>query len=131
MKWLNILLLRYRPLKLKILILQSFHQLLCSDNEYDINNEISAIKLKDIVANEMVNVYLERLEKLEIGKFSTVIDYDNQFSVLKLCDKKNEINQVQKRNNIQNKLYAQKFNQLASTFISNLRKNANIKFFNK
>ena len=44
----------------------------------------------------MVNVYLERLEKLEIGKFSTVIDYDNQFSVLKLCDKKNEINQVQK-----------------------------------
>ena len=82
MKWLNILLLRYRPLKLKILILQSFHQLASSDNEYDINNEISAIKLKDIVANEMVNVYLERLEKLEIGKFSTVIDYDNQFSVL-------------------------------------------------
>ena len=108
-----------------------FSSISCSDNEYDINNEISAIKLKDIVANEMVNVYLERLEKLEIGKFSTVIDYDNQFSVLKLCDKKNEINQVQKRNNIQNKLYAQKFNQLASTFIANLRKNANIKFFNK
>ena len=108
-----------------------FSSISCSDNEYDINNEISAIKLKDIVANEMVNVYLERLEKLEIGKFSTVIDYDNQFSVLKLCDKKNEINQVEKRNNIQNNLYAKKFNQLASTFIANLRKNANIKFFNK
>ena len=49
----------------------------------------------------------------------------------KLCDKKNELNQVEKRNKIQNNLYAKKFNQLASTFIANLRKNANIKYFNK
>ena len=69
--------------------------------------------------------------KLENGKFSTVISHDNQFSVLKLCDKKNELNQVEKRNKIQNNLYAKKFNQLASTFIANLRKNANIKYFNK
>ena len=79
----------------------------------------------------MVNVYLERLEKLEIGRFSKVIDHNNQYSVLKLCDKKNEINEVQKRKKIENILYAKKYNQLASTFIANLRQNANIKFFNK
>ena len=108
-----------------------FSSISCSDDEFNINNNISAIKLTDVVANEMVSVYLEKLEKLENGKFSTVISHDNQFSVLKLCDKKNELNQVEKRNKIQNNLYAKKFNQLASTFIANLRKNANIKYFNK
>ena len=108
-----------------------FSSISCSDDKFNINDKISAIKLTDVVANEMVNVYLEKLEKLENGKFSTVISHDNQFSVLKLCDKKNELNQVEKRNKIQNNLYAKKFNQLASTFIANLRKNANIKYFNK
>ena len=108
-----------------------FSSISCLDDEFNINNNISAIKLTDVVANEMVNVYLEKLKKLEKGKFSTVISHDNQFSVLKLCDKKNELNQVEQRNKIQNNLYAKKFNQLASTFIANLRKNANIKYFNK
>ena len=108
-----------------------FSSISCSDDEFNINNNISAIKLTDVVANEMVSVYLEKLEKLENGKFSTVISHDNKFSVLKLCDKKNELNQVEQRNKIQNNLYTKKFNQLASTFIANLRKNANIKYFNK
>ena len=108
-----------------------FSSISCSDDKFNINDKISAIKLTDVVANEMVNVYLEKLEKLENGKFSSVISHDNQFSVLKLCDKKNELNQVEQRNKIQNNLYAKKFNQLASTFIANLRKNANIKYFNK
>jgi peptidyl-prolyl cis-trans isomerase SurA len=108
-----------------------FSSISCSDDKFNINEKISAIKLTDVVANEMVNVYLEKLQKLEKGKFSTVISHDNQFSVLKLCDKKNELNQVEQRNKIQNNLYAKKFNQLASTFIANLRKNANIKYFNK
>ena len=108
-----------------------FSSISCSDDKFNINDKISAIKLTDVVANEMVNVYLEKLKKLEKGKFSTVISHDNQFSVLKLCDKKNELNQVEQRNKIQNNLYAKKFNQLASTFIANLRKNANIKYFNK
>ncbi len=108
-----------------------FSSISCSDDKFNINDKISAIKLTDVVANEMVNVYLEKLKKLENGKFSTVISHDNQFSVLKLCNKKNELNQVEKRNKIQNNLYAKKFNQLASTFIANLRKNANIKYFNK
>ena len=108
-----------------------FSSISCSDDKFNINDKISAIKLTDVVANEMVNVYLEKLQKLEKGKFSTVISHDNQFSVLKLCDKKNELNQVEQRNKIQNNLYAKKFNPLASTFIANLRKNANIKYFNK
>ena len=108
-----------------------FSSISCSNDKFNIGSNISAIKLTDVIANEMISVYLEKLEKLEIGEFSTVISHDNQFSVLKLCDKKNELNQVEKRNKIQNNLYAKKFNQLASTFIANLRKNANIKYFNK
>ena len=108
-----------------------FSSISCSNDKFNIDSNISAIKLTDVIANEMISVYLEKLEKLEIGEFSTVISHDNQFSVLKLCDKKNELNQVEKRNKIQNNLYAKKFNQLASTFIANLRKNANIKYFNK
>ena len=38
---------------------------------------------------------------------------------------------MEKRKNIENRLYIKKYNQLASTFIANLRQNANIKFFNK
>ena len=108
-----------------------FSSISCLDDEYNINSDISAIKIKNIVANDMVNIFLEKLEQLEVGRFSTVIDHNNQFSVLKLCEKKNETNEVQKRNKIQNTLYAKKYNQLASTFIANLRQNANIKFFNK
>jgi len=117
--------------KIEDLDFSKFSSISCAEKDFLINDNISAIKLKDIVASEMINVYLERLEKLEIGKFSNVIDHDNEFSVLKLCDKKNEVTEKQKRNKIQSQLYAKKYNQLASTFISNLRKNANIKYFNK
>ena len=56
----------------------------------------------------------------------------NKIDVLTISiDKKNEVTEKQKRNKIQSQLYAKKYNQLASTFISNLRKNANIKYFNK
>lgn len=108
-----------------------FSSISCADDEYFINDDISASKINNIFADEMVNIYLEKLEKLEVGRFSTVVDYNNQFSVLKLCDKKDEIDEVQKRKKIENKLYAQKYNQLANTFIANLRQNANIKYFNK
>ena len=117
--------------KIEDLDFSKFSSISCAEKDFFINDNISAIKLKDIVAGEMINVYLERLEKLEIGKFSNVIDHNNELSVLKLCDKKNEVTEKQKRNKIQSQLYAKKYNQLASTFISNLRKNANIKYFNK
>ena len=108
-----------------------FSSIQCNDQELAINNDITAVKIEDIKASDMISVFLEKLETLEVQMFSSVIEYNNQFSVLKLCDKKNEETEQMKRNKIQSKLYSQKFNQLSNTFLANLRQNANIKFFNK
>ena len=108
-----------------------FSSIQCNDQELAINNDITAVKIEDIKASDMISVFLEKLETLEVQMFSSVIEYNNQFSVLKLCDKKNEETEQMKRNKIQSRLYSQKFNQLSNTFLANLRQNANIKFFNK
>lgn len=108
-----------------------FSSIQCNDQELAINNDITAVKIEDIKASDMISVFLEKLETLEVQMFSNVIEYNNQFSVLKLCDKKNEETEQMKRNKIQSRLYSQKFNQLSNTFLANLRQNANIKFFNK
>ena len=108
-----------------------FSAIKCSEKELTINDDITAVMIEDIQASDMINVFLEKLEKLEIQMFSSVIEHNNQFSVLKLCEKKNEENEQIKRNRIQSKLYSQKFNQLSNTFLANLRQNANIEFFNK
>lgn len=108
-----------------------FSSILCSDQKFKINNDISAVKIEDIKASDMISVFLEALETLEVQMFSSVIEYNNQFSVLKLCNKKNQETEEMKRNKIQSKLYSQKFNQLSNTFLANLRQNANIEFFNK
>ncbi len=108
-----------------------FSLIQCSDQKFTINSDITAVKIEDIKASEMISVFLEKLEALEVQMFSSVIEYNNQFSVLKLCDKKNEETEQITRNKIQSKLYSQKFNQLSNTFLANLRQNANIEFFNK
>ena len=48
-----------------------FSSISCSDEEYKINSDISAIKIKDIVASEMVNVYLENLKNLKLEDFQS------------------------------------------------------------
>ena len=108
-----------------------FSSIQCSEKEFLINNDITVVKIEDIKASDMINIFLEKLENLKLQMFSSVIEHNNQFSVLKLCDKKNEENEQMKRNKIQSKLFSQKFNQLSNTFLANLRQNANIKFFNK
>ena len=50
---------------------------------------------------------------------------------LKLCKKEVDNKGAVSKLDIEKKIYTQKFNQMASTLISNLRKNTNIKFFNK
>ena len=108
-----------------------FSSIQCNDQKFEINADITAIKIEDIKASDMISVFLEKLETLEVQMFSNVVEYNNQFSVLKLCEKKNEETEQIKRNKIQSKLYSQKFNQLSNTFLANLRQNANIEFFNK
>ena len=51
--------------------------------------------------------------------------------MLKLCKKEVDNKSVISKIDIEKQIYSQKFNQMANTLISNLRKNTNIKFFNK
>ena len=50
---------------------------------------------------------------------------------LKLCKKVINNKSVISKTDIEKMIYTQKFNQMANTLISNLRKDTNVKFFNK
>ena len=63
--------------------------------------------------------------------FNENLKTETQFMRLKLCKKEVDNKSAVSKLDIEKKIYTQKFNQMASTLISNLRKNTNIKFFNK
>ena len=46
-------------------------------------------------------------------------------------DKLDKENQVVNREKIETKIFSEKFNQLSNTYLTNLRKNINVKFFAK
>ena len=52
-------------------------------------------------------------------------------NILLICDKLDKENQVVNREKIETKIFSEKFNQLSNTYLTNLRKNINIKFFTK
>ena len=95
-------------------------------------DDISAIKIEDVYSNELSDVFRQGIEATEKFKFSRLIENNGEFSLLMLCSiDQEEKSNIPTRDQIENKLYTNKFNQLTNTFIANLRKNANIKFFNK
>ena len=83
------------------------------------------------MSEELSKIFLDKIEKTEINSFSETINNNNEFSFIKLCRIDESELKPPTRDQIENKLYAEKFNQLSNTFIANQRKNANIKFFNK
>tara|TARA_B100000029_G_scaffold487880_1_gene543839 strand:- start:181 stop:1389 length:1209 start_codon:yes stop_codon:yes gene_type:complete len=103
----------------------------CNEDIPELPEDVSAIKIEEILSNELSNIFSENIEKIEIDNFSEIIEHNNEYSFLKLCRIDEEKTKSPTRDQIENKLYSQRFNQLANTFIANLRKNANIKFFNK
>ena len=95
-------------------------------------DDISAIKIEDVYSNELSDVFRKGIEATEKFKFSKLIENNGEFSLLMLCSiDQEEKSNIPTRDQIENKLYTDRFNQLTNTFIANLRKNANIKFFNK
>ena len=95
-------------------------------------DDVSAIKIEDVYSNELSDVFRQGIEATEKFKFSRLIENNGEFSLLMLCSiDQEEKSNIPTRDQIENKLYTNKFNQLTNTFIANLRKNANIKFFNK
>ena len=96
-----------------------------------LENDIELIKFENIMLEEMNEIFSENLEILEEGEMSNIFTNKVEFMRLKLCKKEIDDKNVISKNDIEKIIYTQKFNQMANTLISNLRKNTNIKFFNK
>ena len=103
----------------------------CEEDIPELPEDVTAVKIDDVMSEELSKIFLDKIEKTEINSFSETINNNNEFSFIKLCRIDESKLKPPTRDQIENKLYAEKFNQLSNTFIANLRKNANIKFFNK
>jgi peptidyl-prolyl cis-trans isomerase SurA len=96
-----------------------------------LKNNVELTKFEKILLDEMSKIFRINLEILDEGEMTSILKNKAEFMRLKLCkkevDKKSAISKI----DIEKKIYTQKFNQMANTLISNLRKNTNVKFFNK
>ena len=84
-----------------------------------------------MVAKDLSETFLSRIELTEVNNFTDIFDIDGEYNLLYLCKKKeSDIGQIS-RESIERKAFSKKFNQLTNTYLSNIRKSTNIKFFNR
>ena len=96
-----------------------------------LKNNVELSKFEKILLDEMSRIFRINLEILDEGEMTNILKVETEFMRLKLCKKEVDNKSAVSKLDIEKKIYTQKFNQMASTLISNLRKNTNIKFFNK
>ena len=102
----------------------------CESNEDEFNLEdISFVSIENIKANELLEIFHDELKKTDIGFFTDIIEISGENNILLVCDKFDKENQVVNREKIETKIFSEKFNQLSNTYLTNLRKNINVKFF--
>ncbi len=96
-----------------------------------LENNVELTKFEKILLDEMSRIFRINLEILDEGEMTNVLKNEAEFMRLKLCKKEVDKKRAISKIDIEKKIYTQKFNQMANTLISNLRKNTNVKFFNK
>ena len=102
----------------------------CESNEDDFNLEnISFVSIENIKANELSEIFHDELKKTDIGFFTDIIGISGEDNILLVCNKFDKENQIVNREKIETKIFSEKFNQLSNTYLTNLRKNINVKFF--
>ena len=102
----------------------------CESNEDDFNLEnISFVSIENIKASELSEIFHDELKKTDIGFFTDIIGISGEDNILLVCNKFDKENQIVNREKIETKIFSEKFNQLANTYLTNLRKNINVKFF--
>ena len=102
----------------------------CESKEDNFNLEdISFVSIENIKANELLEIFHDELKKTDIGFFTDIIEISGENNILLVCDKFDKENQIVNREKIETKIFSEKFNQLANTYLTNLRKNINVKFF--
>ena len=97
------------------------------EDELDLEN-ISFVSIENIQANELLEIFHDQLKKTDIGFFTDIIEISGENNILLVCDKFDKENQIVNREKIETKIFSEKFNQLANTYLTNLRKNINVKF---
>ena len=100
-------------------------------SESEIEGEIKFLKFKDMALKDLSNLFRKQLDISDEKSFTQVFELDGEYNLLYVCEKK-----VSKTNNIsreaiERRAFSKKFNQLTNTYLSNIRKSTNIKFFNK
>ena len=96
-----------------------------------LKDNVELIKFEKILFEEMNKIFRNNLEILDEGEMTNILKKETEFMRLKLCKKEVDNKSAVSKLDIEKKIYTQKFNQMANTLISNLRKNTNVKFFNK
>ncbi len=107
------------------------NEISCDMDSEILKNNVQLIKFENIKLEEMNKIFKENLEILDEGNMTNILKKEDEFMRLKLCNKEVDNKSVVSKTDIEKKIYTQKFNQMANTLISNLRKNTNVKFFNK
>ena len=95
-----------------------------------LKDNVELIKFEKILFEEMNKIFRNNLEILDEGEMTNILKKEAEFMRLKLCKKEVDNKSAVSKLDIEKK-FTQKFNQMANTLISNLRKNTNVKFFNK
>ncbi len=100
-------------------------------NEMDLNDEIKFLEINDISAKDLSSVFLDQIETTPVNKFTKVFEIDGEYNLIFVCEKNDSEIKPISREIVERRAFSKKFNQLSNTYLSNIRKSTNIKFFNK
>tara|TARA_X000001036_G_scaffold299625_1_gene278733 strand:- start:649 stop:1851 length:1203 start_codon:yes stop_codon:yes gene_type:complete len=104
----------------------------CNSSENISNNDsVKELNVKDVMAKDISAEYSKYLEETLINNFSEVFEIDGEYNLIFVCNKSDNVIPSISRENVERRAFSKKFNQLSNTFLSNIRKSTNIKFFNR
>ena len=99
--------------------------------ESEIEGEIKFLKFKDMALKDLSNLFRKQLDVSDEKSFTQVFELDGEYNLLYVCEKKVSKSNGISREEIERRAFSKKFNQLTNTYLSNIRKSTNIKFFNE
>ena len=103
-----------------------------SDLEDNVDDQYTITQIKNILSNEISENFLPLIQETEVGKMTKEIEINGEISKLLICEKiTNDKVSPKERQKVESKLFSERYNQLSKTYISNLKKSANIKYINK
>ena len=103
-----------------------------SDFKDNPDAQYTITKIKNILSKEISEDFLPFIQETEVGKITKEIEINGEVSKLLICEKIiNDKVSPKERKKIESKLFSERYNQLTRTYISNLKKSANIKYINK